>query len=121
MIEAVKALSKGDLVSIMGDRTYGYSAAEAMFLGDVVSFPHGAFTLAAAVQCPVVVLLSAKVSTKQYIVDVSHIIPPPLGRRGKKDEAIRASVQMFADVLEEYVQEHPYQWFVFRDIWKSNT
>ena len=121
VIEAVKALSTGDLVSIMGDRTYGYSAAEAMFLGDVVSFPHGAFTLAAAVQCPVVVLLSAKVSTKQYIVDVSHIIPPPLGRRGKKDEAIRASVQMFADVLEEYVQEHPYQWFVFRDIWKSNT
>jgi predicted LPLAT superfamily acyltransferase len=120
VIEAVKAISKGELVSIMGDRTYGYSSAEASFLGDAVSFPHGAFTLAAAVQCPVVILLSAKVATKKYIVDVSHIIPP-VGRRGKKDEAIREAVQTFSGVLEEYVRDHPYQWFVFRDIWKSNT
>jgi predicted LPLAT superfamily acyltransferase len=120
VIEAIKALDKGDLVSIMGDRTYGYSAACASFLGDTVSFPHGAFTLAAAVQCPVVVLLSAKVATKKYVVDVTHIIPPPTGRRGKKEAAIQASVQTFANVLEEYVREHPYQWFVFRDIWKSN-
>lgn len=120
VIEAVKAISAGDLVSIMGDRAYGFSSVEASFLGDAVRFPHGAFTLAAAVQCPVVVLLSAKVATKKYLVDVSHIIPPPAGRRGKKDQAIQACVQQFAQVLEEYVQEHPYQWFVFRDIWKSN-
>lgn len=120
VIEAINAINRGDLVSIMGDRTYGYSSAEARFLGDTVRFPHGAFTLAAATRRPVVVLLSAKVATKKYVVDVTHIIPPPEGARGKKDAAICASLQKFADVLEEYVGEHPYQWFVFRDIWKSN-
>ncbi len=121
VIEAVNAINRGDLVSIMGDRTYGFSSAEAHFLGDRVRFPHGAFTLAAATRRPVVVLLSAKVATKKYIVDVSHIIPPPEGARGKKDAAIVAALQKFADALEEYVTEHPYQWFVFRDIWKSNV
>jgi predicted LPLAT superfamily acyltransferase len=120
VIEAMKAIKKGDLVSIMGDRTYGFSAAEASLLGGDVRFPYGAFSLASAVQCPVVVLLSAKVGVKKYIVDVSHIIPAPAGVRGKKDEEIKAALQEFADVLAEYVKDYPYQWFAFRDVWQSN-
>lgn len=120
VIDAIKAIEQGDLVSIMGDRVYGFSSAEATFLGDRVRFPHGAFTLAAAVQCPVVVLLSAKVGTKKYVVDVTHIIPPPAGGRRKRDTAMEEALQEFADVLEAFVREYPYQWFVFRDMWKSN-
>jgi predicted LPLAT superfamily acyltransferase len=120
VIEAMKAVKKGNLVSIMGDRTYGFSAAEASFLGGDVRFPYGAFSLASAVQCPVVVLLSAKIGVKKYIVDVSHIIPAPAGARGMKDEEIKAALQKFADVLEEFVKAYPFQWFAFRDVWKSN-
>lgn len=120
VIEAMKAIKKGNIVSIMGDRTYGFSAAEASFLGENVHFPYGAFTLASAVQCPVVVFLSAKVGVNKYIVDVSHIIPAPAGVRGKKDEEIKAALQEFADVLEVYVKAYPLQWFAFRDVWKSN-
>jgi len=120
VIEAMKAIKNGNIVSIMGDRTYGFSAAEVSFLGENVHFPYGAFSLAAAAQCPVVVFLSAKVGVNRYIVDVSHIIDPPAGIRGKKDEEIKAALQKFADVLEEYVTVHPLQWFAFRDVWKSN-
>ncbi|MFA7403116.1 MAG: lysophospholipid acyltransferase family protein [Pelobacteraceae bacterium] len=120
VIEAMKAIKKGDIVSIMGDRTYGFTAAEASFLGDTVHFPIGAFSLATAVQCPVVVFLSAKTGVNKYIVDVSHIIPAPAGVRGKKDEEIGVALQEFADVLAEYVKAHPFQWFAFRDVWKSN-
>ena len=120
VIEAMKAIKNGEIVSIMGDRTYGFSAAEATFLGSQVCFPYGAFSLASAVQCPVVVLLSAKIGVNKYIVDVSHIIPAPAGMRGKKNEEIKAALQEFADVLQEYVTAYPFQWFAFRDIWKSN-
>jgi predicted LPLAT superfamily acyltransferase len=121
VVEAMRTIKQGGLVSIMGDRTYGYSATEASFLGDSVRFPYGAFSIAAAMQCPVVVLLSAKVGARKYVVDVSHIISPPAGARGKKDEEMKAAVQEFARVLEGYVERYPYQWFVFRDIWKSNA
>lgn len=120
VIEAIKAIKKGNIVSIMGDRTYGFSSAEASFLGGSVHFPYGAFTLASAVQCPVVVLLSAKTGVNKYIVDVSHIIPAPAGVRGKKEEEISLALQEFAGVLEEYVNINPFQWFAFRDVWKSN-
>ncbi len=120
VIEAMKAVNRGEIVSIMGDRTYGYSATGVSFLGSEVRFPHGAFSLAAAAQCPVVVLLSARIGVIRYVVDVSHIIAAPAGSRGGNSEAMKAAVQEFARVLEGYVVDYPYQWFVFRDIWKSN-
>jgi len=120
VIEAMKAVNRGEIVSIMGDRTYGYSAVGVSFMGGDVRFPHGAFSLAAAAQCPVVVLLSARTDLNHYVVDVSHVIAAPSETRGKSSEALKAAVQEFAHVLEGYAAAYPYQWFVFRDIWKSN-
>lgn len=121
VVEALKAISQGGIVSIMGDRTYGYASVEASLLGGTVRFPYGAFSLAAAAQCPVAVLLSAKVGAKKYVTDVSHVINPPAGVRGNKGAELAACVQEFARVLEEYAFDHPYQWFVFRDMWQGNT
>jgi len=120
VVEAMKAISRGELVSIMGDRTYGYSSREAMLLGGPVSFPYGAFTIAGAAQCPVVVLLSAKIGHRKYLTDVTHVIEPPRGRAREKQEQIRACVQEYARILEDYADRYPYQWFVFRDMWRSN-
>ena len=120
VIEALKAIDSGDLVSIMGDRAYHYSARPAKFLGEPVQFPNGAFSLAAAAKCPIVVLLSEKVGTKRYITDVSNIIQAPEGRGKQKEESVDNAIQDFAGILEQYVKEYPYQWFVFRDIWTSN-
>ncbi|HTG00007.1 MAG TPA: hypothetical protein VK654_05410 [Nitrospirota bacterium] len=121
VIEALKAIDNGDLISIMGDRAYHYSARPAEFLGEAVQFPNGAFSLAAAAKCPVVVLLSAKVGTKKYVTDVSNIIEAPQGRGRQKEASVDSAIQQFAGILEQYVKEYPYQWFVFRDIWASNA
>jgi predicted LPLAT superfamily acyltransferase len=120
VIEALKAIDRGDIVSLMGDRTYGYASVEASLFGGNVRFPYGVFSLASAAQCPVAVLLSAKVGVKKHVTDISHVIDPPSGRRGSKDAEIQACVQEFARVLEEYSVRYPYQWFVFRDMWKGN-
>ncbi len=120
VVEALKAISQGGIVSIMGDRTYGYGSVEASLLGGNVRFPYGVFSLAAAARCPVAVLLSAKVGVKKYVTDVSHVIDPPVGKGGRKDAEITACVQEFARILEEYAVRYPYQWFVFRDMWRGN-
>jgi predicted LPLAT superfamily acyltransferase len=121
VIEAMKAIERGDLISIMGDRAYHYNSMEGSLLGGNVRFPYGAFTIAAAAACPVVVLLSAKTGTRRYVVDVSRVIDPPAGRGEKKQAQIRECVARFAAALEDYAEAYPYQWFVFRDMWKSNT
>ena len=76
------------------------------------------FHLAAEAQCPVVVLRRPRWGEKVYCL--YPFIPPPAGGRSKRAEEMKRALQAFADILEEYVAAHPYQWFVFRDIWTDN-
>lgn len=121
VVEIMSVLDRGCLVSIMGDRSYGQNFTEAVLIGDRVKLPHGAFSIAAAAECPVVVLWSARLSAKKYIVDVSHIIGPVQGTKTEKKEKIRACVQEFACMLDNYAAQYPFQWFVFGDIWEGNS
>jgi predicted LPLAT superfamily acyltransferase len=117
VVEAMNALDKGNIVSVMGDRKYGFEATKVRFLGDIAYFPFGAFSIAASSNVPVVVLLSAKLKKNKYLVDVSNIIYPRYeGKEGKREQLNRY-VQVFAGILDKYVQEYPYQCFLFHDVW----
>jgi len=120
VVEAMRVLKEGNIVSIMGDRKYGFEALEAFFLKDKAYFPFGAFSLAASSNCPIVVLLSAKLGENKYSVDVSHILYPRYNSGKDKREQLRIYVQEFADILDEYAAKYPYQCFLFHDVWDKN-
>jgi predicted LPLAT superfamily acyltransferase len=119
IVEIMNVLRDGNLVSIMGDRKYGFSALDVTFLGGTAEFPYGAFHIAAASASPMVVLLCAKVSLKKYVVDVSNIIQPGYSGGRNKVGQIQKWVQQFASLLDQFIQSHPYQCFLFHDVWKS--
>jgi len=119
VIEIIKAVDEGSIVSIMGDRSYGGDTVKVHFMGERAYFPHSAFTIAAAANCPVIILLSAKVATKKYLVDVSHVIEPAYISRARKQEEIKRCVQEYARILEDYTVTYPFQWFIFHDIWEG--
>ena len=120
VVQAMQVLKEGNIVSIMGDRKYGFEALEVSFLKKAAYFPFGAFSLAASNNCPVVVLLSAKVGQNKYMVDVSHILYPRYNSNKDKREQLKSYVQAFADILDEYVVKYPYQCFLFHDVWDKN-
>ncbi len=119
IIKIMSAVKEGGVVSIMGDRKYNFEALGAEFLKDTAYFPYGPFSIAAALNCPMVVLLSARVSYKKYLVDVRNVLYPVYNRPDKKKEQLRVFIQQFARVLENYTQNYPYQCFLFHDIWKN--
>lgn len=121
VVEIMSAIDRGCIVSIMGDRRYGQNFMDAVLMGDKAGLPYGAFSIAAAAQCPVVVLWSARLSAKKYIIDVSNIIEPVRGTKAEKHEKIRACVREFAGVLDKYAARYPFQWFVFGDLWEGNS
>jgi predicted LPLAT superfamily acyltransferase len=120
VVEAMQVLKEGSIVSIMGDRKYGFEALKISFLKDKAYFPYGAFSLAASSNCPIVVLLSAKLPGNKYIVDVSHILYPRYNSSRDKREQLKPYVQEFADILDAYVAKYPYQCFLFHDVWDNN-
>jgi len=119
VVEIMEALKTGGIVSIMGDRSYSFSAVDVQFLGDPARFSCGAFHIAAMARCPVVSLLAAKTGVYDYEVNVAGIFHPQYQGREKKQEQLRNWVQAFARIMEDYVQQYPYQCFLFYDIWRE--
>ena len=117
VLEVMQALDKGDIVSIMGDRTYGADSVRVDFMGEKVNFPYSAFHIAASAKCPVVVLLSSKTGVNAYSVNMAEVLWPTLKRGTDRKVQLQEWVQKYADILENYLLAHPLQYFIFHDIW----
>ncbi len=120
-VKIVKALGNGDVVAIMGDRRYGSKAVEVSFLGERAWFPYSAFSLAASAECPVVVLRAFKASAYRYVIDMTHVLCPRRERGRNRVRQIQPWVQEFVRLLESFVEEYPYQCFLYRDVWKEEA
>jgi len=119
VVKILNALKNGDVVSMMGDRRYGAKALEVSFLGDRAWFPYSAFSMAASAACPVVVLKILKVSRYRYVVDMTNVLYPRFEGRKNRVEQLQPWVQKFVTLAQSSAQEHPYQCFLFSDVWKE--
>ena len=119
VLEVMKALDEGGIVSVMGDRDYDSSRKIAVnFLGGTAHFPCGGFLFAHATHRPLAVLLSAKTSPYDYEVRIAGIIEPRAGE--KKAAFIQRGVQEYAAILEDFFTQHPLQCFLFQDLWSGH-
>ena len=116
MIEATTALQRGDLVLIMADRLHHGRNESVDFLGSTVRLPIAAYHLAATTESPVVVLFAAKTERKNYSLAIWDLFYPGQSGLGKKEE-LAYCAQRFSAALEKYVEQYPYQWYNFFDIW----
>jgi predicted LPLAT superfamily acyltransferase len=120
-VEIVNALRRGHVVSLMGDRRYGTRALEVSFLGEKAWFPYSAFSLAASAECPVVVLKAFKASAYRYVIDMTKVLYPRPEKRRNRVRQFQPWVQEFVRSLEAFVEEYPYQCFLFRDVWREEA
>lgn len=118
-LEMLAALKRGEVVCVMGDRVFGSDrhTLRQRFLGEDATFPVSPYQVAAAVGAPVAVILSAKTGYCSYTMRLAAVMRPA-HRQGRSPEAYRDSVVRFAATLEEYVREHPWQFFNFFDFWR---
>ena len=121
-IKVVKALNDGDIVSIMGDRSYGTKTVGVSFLGKKAYLPFSAFVFAATTNCPIVTLSVVKENKNSYKVYMNKLLYPKLQpRKGDKVTQLLPWVQEFADELENFTKKYPYQCFLFNDIWSPSS
>jgi predicted LPLAT superfamily acyltransferase len=122
VIAMTQALLHGEIVAIMGDRTFGeyQNTIEARFFEDEVFLPLSLYRLASLTGVPLVVLLAVRTGMKTYELCLARVIqvPPGLGR-GATEYVSYA--QQFIACLEGFVQEHPWQFFNFYDLWHDEA
>ncbi len=116
----LEVLKRGEVLSMMGDRFQGSdrNVTTVKFLGGNIRLPFAAYKLASVTGAPIGVLVSAKTGPDAYRIFLAGVIrvPPGLGR---EKEAFSLYAARFAQILEDYVQEYPYQFFNFYDLWEA--
>jgi predicted LPLAT superfamily acyltransferase len=121
VVEMMDVIKSGNIVSIMGDRSYGAKTVPVEFLGETAYFPYTAFHIATASKCPVFVLFAVKESHKCYGVHLEVMHPVIKRGKGNKVDKLQPFVQEFVGKIERFIEQYPYQCFLFYDVWKKEN
>lgn len=114
-IEGLTALRQGQLVSLAGDGSWSPSHArvQVTMLGHVVSLPLAPHALALLAGAPLITFFALRTGRRRYHFVAHKGRSVVAGSRAERKEALRRSVQAYADQLEVMLREHPTQWYHF--------
>ena len=120
MLQARDRLDEGYVVGMLADRGLGDDpTVDCDFLGKPAPFPLGPFRMAAMLRRPVFFMTGLYLGDNRYqlhfepLADFSHT------PREKREAAIRAAMQHYADRLTHFCHQAPYNWFNFFDFWQK--
>ncbi len=120
MIKVKTALNNNEIVCMLADRIMGNEQVKKLsFLGKEANFPTSPFNIAAITGSPVIAVVTVKTGLKQYTQKAYDFISFDNVTRTNRDQLIQKAMKKYVSILEEIVNEHPYQWFNFYDFWEE--
>jgi predicted LPLAT superfamily acyltransferase len=117
VIELLRYVSEGWVVCMMGDRGYHFPATPVRFLGGNARFPFSAFRIAAAAGCPVLFFFAWRAGLGRYTIEAPLVCRPAYRVGEDRPRRLREWTQAFATAVESFAVAHPYQVFLFQDVW----
>jgi predicted LPLAT superfamily acyltransferase len=120
MLIIAERLAHGAYIGILADRTLGDEPAqEVLFLGERAHLPTGPMRAAALLRCPVFFMVGLYRGNNHYHVVFRQLADFSVPAVGSRNLAVRAAIERYAAVLEQYCRSDPYNWFNFFDFWRS--
>ncbi len=120
-IELRAVIDRGDLVVIVGDRTPVHSVgrtARVPFLGADADFSLGPYILGYLLECPVHLLFCVR-DRERYREYLEPFAERISWTRATRDAALREYARRYAERLQHYALQTPFQWFNFYDFWRE--
>jgi predicted LPLAT superfamily acyltransferase len=116
-VPILAALRRGEIVALLGDRSFGGADVEVSFLGGQVRLPVGPYRLAAASGAPVFQVFVVREKLGRY--RFATFEPEFISREETRsdDTAVSAHAQRYADRLESVIRRYPFQWANFFPYW----
>ena len=121
VLEVVKSLKAGDLVTISGDRLFSerQRSIEVDFLGHACRVPIGPYLLAGLTGAPLVPAFGLREGSLRY----RFVALPPrrvdFSKREGRDAAMAAAAQSCFDDLAKMTHRYPEQWYNFFIYWRQ--
>jgi predicted LPLAT superfamily acyltransferase len=116
-IPLVAALRRGEIVAMLGDRSYGSPSARVPFLDGTAPFPVGAYVMAAIAGSPVVHAFNLREPGGHYRFFGFPPLRPCRPPHHERNAHLRDCAAQFAANLETVVKRDPLQWYNFYPFW----
>jgi predicted LPLAT superfamily acyltransferase len=114
-------IARGGVVALLGDRSvHGEKRVLCRFLGEQAWFPAAPVLLASLFKVPIVLFFCLHKGDARYEVHFELLAERVECPRKDRDEIIRKHMQAYADRLEHYCRQAPYNWFNFYDFWDKS-
>ena len=114
-IGVVKALKRGDVVALVGDRDFTGNGRPWKFFGRETSLPRGAAWFAHRLGVPVYCGFVVRAPDDTFIL---RIHPPIDPASAGSEDAIQAQI---VAVMEDTIARDPCQWFIFDPFWPGDS
>jgi predicted LPLAT superfamily acyltransferase len=115
IVEGIRFLRGGGLVSLTGDRVWHRSQRTLVvrFLNHRVRLPAAPYVLALTAGVPLFVFFALRTGSRHYHFSASPPLVVSAAHRSQRDTAMLRAAQQYADLLEAAVRRHPFQWHHF--------
>ena len=115
-----ECLRRGEHVAILGDRVEPGKKSRVTtvsMLGGNVPLPQAPVLLAAALGCPLMLMVALSDGSGHYRVFAEPLAESVKLPRAGRDAAIKELLEAYSARLEYFCTQAPYQWFNFYDYW----
>ena len=122
MLRIAERLDRGAFVGMLCDRTLGDEPVQAVtLLGERAYLPTGPMRAAALLRRSVFFMLGLYRGKNRYHVVFAPVADFSSTSAGTRAAAVRAGIERYAALLDQYCRSDPYNWFNFFDFWRPRT
>jgi predicted LPLAT superfamily acyltransferase len=119
MLKVETALKQGEIVGMLGDRTFqGEGTVACGFLGEQARFPSGPFRLAAMLQRPVVLMFGLYRGGNRYDIHIERLVDTWRVPGASREQVLTQALHRYVERLEHHCRDAPYNWYNFYDFWQ---
>ena len=114
-VEGISHLREGGLVSMTGDIVWRQDqrGIEVDFLGHKAKLPEAPYVFALLADAPILVFFTFRTGKNSYHFSLSQPIVIKIKSRNQRQAAIQQAARQYADLLEQTLRSHPFEWYHF--------
>jgi lauroyl/myristoyl acyltransferase len=116
--ELVRALRRGEMVGLAGDRSFAGKTAVLPVFGKPAELPIGPVSLARRSHCPLLFAVGIRERPGRFRGVVKSV---PILDSGHASDDDLQNLREFVRLMEETVRQFPGQWLAFRPFWHYDT
>lgn len=122
MLRVLEQLDAGNSIGMLADRALSdHGLVEVPFLGGVAAFPTAPFRISAVASRPIILMIGLYRGGNRYDVHFETLVESPTYARADRDQVIVRWIRLYADRLEHYCRQAPFNWFNFFPFWAKES